>query len=456
MLARAVRPAIALLTVLFAAVSARAQVGAVVQGAGPVNRSMAGASVAAPLDAAGAVYWNPATLSGLGQSELDAGAELLFVRSRLASSVVSGAFGPGVPSAGMAGVSSNDGGPYALPTIALAYLPPDSPIAVGLGVFSAAGFGINYPGSLTNPVLTAPRPAGVGFGPVVSEYQALQITPAASYQVTPNLSVAFGASIDMANLKLDPGVFGAPDDANGDGFATYPTGTHGRPAWGGGFTVGVYYHEDAWGVGASLRSPQWFESLRFNSHDELGNPRDLQFRLDLPLIASVGAAYTGLDRWVFAADARYYDYANTRGFGDEGFNADGSLRGPGWRSVFSIALGTQYRPTDCTAVRVGYCWNQNPVPDSQAFVNIPAVTINRHWAFAGASWDLSRDLTLTMAYMHAFESSVQGTFVSPSGVVAGTAVRTSLSADSIMFGMSVKFGAVPEPSAAGCGTASTQ
>src|SRR5262249_35741734 len=159
--------------------------------------------------------------------------------------------------------------PYALPTIALAYLPPDSPVAFGLGVFSAAGFGINYPGSRTNPVLSAPPPAGAGFGPITSEYQALQTTPAASYHVTPNLSAAFGASVDLANLKLDPGVFGAPDDANGDGFATYPTGTHGRPAWGGGFTVGIYYHEDAWGVGASLRSPQWFESLRFNSHDEL-------------------------------------------------------------------------------------------------------------------------------------------------------------------------------------------
>ena len=37
---------------------------------------MAGASTAAPLSPAGALYWNPATLSGLCRSELETGAEL--------------------------------------------------------------------------------------------------------------------------------------------------------------------------------------------------------------------------------------------------------------------------------------------------------------------------------------------------------------------------------------------
>jgi hypothetical protein len=39
--------------------------GIVIPGAGPVNRSMCGASVAAPIDAAGAMLWNPAAITGL-------------------------------------------------------------------------------------------------------------------------------------------------------------------------------------------------------------------------------------------------------------------------------------------------------------------------------------------------------------------------------------------------------
>src|SRR5262249_9969661 len=123
---------------------------------------------------------------------------------------------------------------------------------------------------------------------------------------------------------------------------------------------------------------------------------------------------------------------------------------------FSVAMGVQYRPTDCTSVRAGYCWNQNPIPDSQAFVNVASPTINTNWASVGASWDVTPDLTLSVTYLHAFENSVQGNFVTPLGAVPGTAIRTALSADSIMFGISVRFGACPECAAAPCGTANMQ
>ena len=52
---------------------ARAQFGMAVSGVGPINRSMGGAAVAAPIDSAGAIYWNPATISGLGRSEMEFG-----------------------------------------------------------------------------------------------------------------------------------------------------------------------------------------------------------------------------------------------------------------------------------------------------------------------------------------------------------------------------------------------
>ena len=44
--------------------------GIVVPGVGPINRSMAGAAVAAPIDAAGAMHWNPAAISGLRTSQM--------------------------------------------------------------------------------------------------------------------------------------------------------------------------------------------------------------------------------------------------------------------------------------------------------------------------------------------------------------------------------------------------
>jgi hypothetical protein len=78
--------------------------------------------------------------------------------------------------------------------------------------------------------------------------------------------------------------------------------------------------------------------LRANATDELGRPREVRANLDLPMIVSVGAAYTGLDRWVFAADLRYIDYKNADGFGDDGFAPTGALRGLGFRSIFAAAF----------------------------------------------------------------------------------------------------------------------
>src|SRR5204863_6707 len=102
-----------------------------------------------------------------------------------------------------------------------------------------------------------------------------------------------------------------PDDANGDGFGTYPAATHGRLQAGAGVQAGIFYNYDAcWHFGASLKSPQWFETFRYNSADELGRPRSAEFRFDYPLMASVGASYTGLQGWVLAADFRYIDYHN--------------------------------------------------------------------------------------------------------------------------------------------------
>jgi long-chain fatty acid transport protein len=434
-------PFLAALAAAAAVDNARAQYGPVFAGTGAVNRSMAGVATAAPLSPGGALFWNPATIPGLERSELEAGAELVFPHTRLASGVGASALGPGVPPVTLAGSTDSDSGAFPLPTIALAYVPEGSPVSFGLGVFALAGFGVDYAGSATNPVLTAPPPNGIGFGPIFSEYEVLQITPAAAYRVTDRLSVAAGPVVNLAVLKVDPAFFAAPDDANGNGFATFPPGAHSQTTWGGGFIAGVYYQADGWGVGASVKSPQWFDTFRYNSRDELGRPRELKFNLDLPTIVSVGASYTGWEKWIIAADLRYLDFADAHGFGDQGFSPAGAVRGVGWRSIFAAAVGAQYRLTDWVSLRAGYSWGQNPIPNSQSFFNVASTTIVDHTVYAGASWKVTDDLTLSVAYAHGFENSITGPLTTPAGPVPATVVRNSAAADLVVFSGSVKFGA---------------
>jgi long-chain fatty acid transport protein len=150
------------------------------------------------------MYWNPATLSGLGHSELEASAELLFPTSQLSSRMSAGALGPNTPGVGLAGQTDSDSGAFPVPTIGLAYLPEDSKLSFGLGIFAIAGFGVDYGGSTTNFPLTPPPPTGLGFGTIFTEFQVLQIHPALAYQITDRLSVGAGPTLDLATLKVNP------------------------------------------------------------------------------------------------------------------------------------------------------------------------------------------------------------------------------------------------------------
>ncbi|MFL5245244.1 MAG: OmpP1/FadL family transporter [Gemmataceae bacterium] len=425
----------------FLANPASAQFGVYMSASGAVNRGMGGASTAAPLSPAGALYWNPATISGLEKSELEFGAELLLPRTQLASNYSAGALGPGIPPVTLSGQQDSDIGAIPMPTIGLVYKPEDSILSYGLGIFAVAGFGVDYSGSFTNPIATAPPPVGLGFGPAHSDYEVLQIAPAINLQLSDRLSVAAGPTLNIAKLSVNPALFGVPDDARGDGFATYPQGTHSQTTWGGGFNVGAYYHQDVWGFGASFKSPQWFDKFRFNSSDELGRPRELTFDLDLPMVVSVGTAYSGLERWVFALDGRYMDYRNTNGFGDRGFTDAGSLRGLGFRSIFAAAVGAQYQVCDTVFLRLGYSWSDNPIPNDQAVINALSPVIIQHMLSLGASWQVTPDFKLSMAYVHGFENSVEGPLVTPAGPVPGTAVRDRTWGDIFSIGGSVTFGA---------------
>ena len=224
-----------------AALPAQAQFGPIIAGAGPVNRSMAGTAVATPIDGAGSLYWNPATSSALPGSSLDFGIELLHAPTTLASSIN----GLGT------GSDRGDNGVFALPTVALIYRPDDSNFTYGLGLFSLAGFGVNYPSSTTNPILSPQPPFGVGLGSIYSNLQVLQIAPTVSVQLTDRLSIGGGPTVILSQLRADP-LFVVAPNLNGQ----YPPGTHTRTTWGGGFQLGAFYKTDnCWQFGASFKGP---------------------------------------------------------------------------------------------------------------------------------------------------------------------------------------------------------
>lgn len=410
-------------------------------GVGAINRSMGSAAAGAPVDGMGALNWNPATISGLRDSELSFSIEALIPDIDAAS------FVPGLGG----GSTSSESGACILPNIAWVHKTPGERLTIGLGVLSVAGFMTNYPADPTNPILAPQRspaaPLG-GLGRVYSEAMFVDIAPTISYALSDRLSVGFAPVATMSKLEVEPMVFAGVNDADGDNFSTYPTGQGARNTWGGGANLGLYYTPSChWGFGLGVKTPRWMEDYRYNTEDELGNPLLAEFDWDLPMVVSLGGSYAGLQDTLLAVDLRYIDYDNANGFGDSGVDAAGALRGLGWESVFAIACGMQRQLSDTLVGRVGYVYNENPIPDVQTMFNIAAPLHYEHTFSGGLSYQPNRCLSLNMSYSYALQSEISGPIVlppnpptaTPPTPVPGSSVTSTLSAHALDFGVTVKY-----------------
>ena len=422
--------------------SASAQYGAQMTSVGAINRSMGGTSTAAPLDTLGAFLWNPATITALPNSA-DMAVELMMPHSKLSSSVAPNAFGAGTPPIGLSGSDNSNSGVFPLPNLGIVYQPEsvldyaehEMPISFGLGVLTVGGFGSNFPGSNSNPILMQPP---LGVGPIFAQYVLTQIVPTVAVQVTDQLSVGISPMIDLANLSVDPGILSAPDISGGG--AVYPPATHGTYQWGAGVQGGIYYKtENFWQFGASLKSPQWFNAFQFNSKDPAGAPRDIHALVNAPMIASIGTAYTGFERLLLALDLRYLDYANTSPFAASGVAANGTVNGLGWDSIFAVSTGAQYQLTDAFSLRGGYSFNTNPISNDKTFVNVATPLDIQHGIYFGGSAKVTERFKVSLAYAHFFANTISGAWVSPLGPIPGTNVTATSSADSVIASASFLF-----------------
>ncbi len=406
--------------------------GALMSSFGPVNASMGGASTAAPIEAMSAMGWNPATISGLPNSELGVGLGLLLSDPVLESSV---------PFLG-SGVTAAEPGTTPIPSFAWVHKLNEY-TTVGLGALSVAGFKTNYPADVTNPVLApVSNTPGVpgGLGSLYSEAQFMEVLPVVSFAVTERLSIGFGPTITTGQVVADPLLLAPPTDTDGSSVPRYPAGRGTRYSWGGGAQLGVYYiTEYAWHFGASIKSPQWMEEHRVHTECEQGMPYVATFKLDLPMIVSVGTAYSGFEDLVLALDLRYIDCANTDGVGDSGYSPYGALNGLSWANQFVVATGAQYRLTDRLLARAGYTFNTSPYGSADTFYNVASSLGYQHQLCLGGSWEVTPCVAFHVSYQHYFQWDNTGPIVLPSGVVPGSSVTTTASAHIAQLGVTVKY-----------------
>jgi long-chain fatty acid transport protein len=407
--------------------------GIVASGAGPINRAMAGASTAAPVDF-GSSYWNPANLSGLERNEFLLGSELIILSTHLTTNLPAGAINGILPLQGRFGTARSDSG--VLPNLATGVsfrLADDSPWTFGLGVFGFVGGNVNYAGNPSLPLLSPNQPPRtLGFGPIFANASFLALNPMASVRLSDRLSIGGGPVITSGSMSLSPAFF-APGPKNAGGItSTFPAATNSRPFWGGGFQLGVLFEvNEDWNLGFSYKSPVWQERWGFNAAYPDLAPRRIGVQAQIPAIYSWGVAYKGIERALIDVDLRYLDYANAALFGQS--LSDGGL---GWRSVFAVAIGAQYALTDRLTLRGGYLFNTNPIPVEGTLFNVQLPGIIQHTLSFGASLKLTDDITCSAAWVHGFRNSIQGNVAEETGAFS----KFDTQYDSIVLGLNVQFG----------------
>lgn len=365
--------------------------GIYLSGVGAVNRAMGGAGTAAPLEAIGALNWNPASISGLSSSELGFGIELLETDIDLNST--------------LGGATSGEAGVGPVPSVGWVHHVEGTQMSIGLGLYGTAGFKNIQPSG--NALL--------GGAPAAASAEFLQIAPTLSYALTDRLSIGVAPTITLGELGFDP---------LGPSVITPVVGARGlgnRMHWGGGVQAGVYYiSPDNVHLGLSIKSPQWFEKYRFFSPDVPGGV--VSFKLDLPMIVSLGVAYTGVPDWTLACDVRYFGYDDADGFSELGFS-----------NVFAAAFGAQRRVNDRLAVRFGANFNQNPIHSSDMALNVLSPLIQKYNLTAGATYGLASCVDVHLAYAYLGNVKV-------SGPVGGGVIATNeIEGHSAIVGLTVRY-----------------
>jgi long-chain fatty acid transport protein len=388
-------------------------------GGGAAHLSMGGASTATPVDAIGALYWNPAAIGRLGHSEVGIGGSFLFPDLHINSGNLT-----------QSGTTRSDSGVGLAPDIGVVYQPDDGRLTYGLGLLTIGGGGVNYPGDVNNPVLAGIGPLGNAQGPIYSNFAGIQITPTVAYKVTDRLVFGLGPMVDIVAASFDPAYFGTPTGIGGVG--QFPTGTHSRPFWGGGVRAGLVYSvTDNLDIGFGYTSPQWLEKMKFYARTATGVPETLTLTATLPAIYSWGIAYRPTDRLLLELDLRYLDYKSTDLFGTR--IVDGGL---GWRSVFAAALGGRYQVTDRLALSAGYVYNQNPIQTEGTLFNIQLPAITEHTITLGGTMNLTDAMALSLGYAYGFRNSISG----PVKEAAGVGVSMASQVQQLTFALQFKFG----------------
>jgi len=342
-------------------------------GVGPTSRAMGGTGIAAPQDAISAIFSNPAAMSQLEGSQFNFAGT--YFAPTVKATVVSGSLG------NWSAKSQDEA--YAIPAIGLS-TPMNDKMMFGIAAYGVSGMGVDYRNK--DPMNTN------------TKVSVMKFVPAVSYK---SGSFSYGAGLDIDYQAAD---FGAGLSHN---YAI-------------GLRLGAAYAYEKWAFGLTYVTPQNVDHKRIYNFDAAPFGSSTSFddlKLENPAQFGFGAAYKGMDKWLFSADVKYIDWANADGYKD--FD---------WESQTVVGLGVQNKTTDKLTMRAGWNYGKNPLKKHDNFNAAGATSIQgtpmsefgyeyfriigfpgivEHHITLGAGYEISPKFTLNLGYKKAFAKTIK-------------------------------------------------
>ncbi|MDD2741917.1 MAG: outer membrane protein transport protein [Rhodocyclaceae bacterium] len=405
---------------LLAISGAHATNGYLSHGYGVKAQGMAGVGIALPQDGLAAAT-NPAGTAFVGD-RVDIGVTY-FRPSRNAKISGNNAMTPMGPTSLDGSYDGNDTQNYLVPEIGYTKQ-LSSKLGVGIAVYGNGGMATDYE---NNPFANFGGSGNAGV-----DLSQLFISPSIAYKVTENHAIGAAVNFAYQRFKME---------------GVQPFVAFGVSSSGGDFTNNGYDSSIGWGIRLGYTGKimpnltlglTWASKTYMDEFDKYKGLFAEQGGFDIPSNYGIGLAWQVSNNLVLAADVQRIDYGSVKSIGnpiEKLFvgNLFGTNDGPGfgWKDVTVGKIGAAYQTGDWT-VRGGYSYATQPVPDSQAFLNIFAPGVVQHHLSFGATWAQGKSGELSFGYTHAFKNTVKGEGAIPANFGGGD-VEIDLAED--MFGV---------------------
>jgi long-chain fatty acid transport protein len=101
----------------------------------------------------------------------------------------------------------------------------------------------------------------------------------------------------------------------------------------------------------------------------------------------------------------------------------GANNGPGfgWNDIAAIKTGVDYQVLPALTLRAGYNHSGLPFDDTQTLFNLLAPAVVQNHLHVGATWRTQSGKEISIAYVHAFEETVNGVNSIPPSFGGGNA-----------------------------------